>query len=616
MIYVILDNTLPQNISDLSNSKVRHDVAGAWAIFAISCAADLDHGSNDVLAKLNKNMLDISFELIGLVLCTTIFLSMLLVPMVSGLARKIGAIDVPRSRSSHITPRTRMGGVAMALSLAVACISYLPMDNFLKAFLSGLAVIVLTGVIDDVHTISPRWKFAGQFLAAFFFIYLSGMKIEYLGDITGLGGINLGEASFIFTAFCLVGGINAFNFADGLDGLAGGLSVIAAAFFGYFAWHIQNEGLLIIAVSIIGAIIGFLRFNSYPAKVFMGDSGSLMLGYVVGVLLVALAHSSTQLQIANLAMVVALPLLDALVVIGWRIYCGHSPFTADRAHLHHRLLDIGLPHPAVVSVIYGIMLVFGLLAFALKEQPGWMVFLTLMGSGLLIFSCVPLAQKAGVGHNKRAERKAAFADQAIAPGQIAQWLKLNAKPVGILILAALMFPSLIVPLLALNTNHLLVLYCAMTLLVIYSWYTAAPDSSFLQGTMYVTVFALLLHYNLTSSVNSFWLEYYINTVSVITLLWVLVYLAYDRQNEILFPSGFELIMLFFAWFVPFVILNELQLPANVLKATQRTCLLSIPYMLVIKIMIRNSGGAIRWLSLPLIIGLAMVAIRWELYGGQ
>ena len=151
-------------------------------------------------------MIGISFESLGLILFTTIFLSMLLVPVASRLAHKIGAVDIPKDRSSHSRPMPRMGGLAMSLGLAIACLFYLPHDAFLLAFLSGLAVVVVTGMIDDTLQVAPRWKFVGQILAASLFIFLSGMKIEHIGNIVGLGNIVLGRASFAFTVFCIVGG--------------------------------------------------------------------------------------------------------------------------------------------------------------------------------------------------------------------------------------------------------------------------------------------------------------------------------------------------------------------------------------------------------------------------
>lgn len=552
---------------------------------------------------------NISFETLGLILFTTIFLSMLLVPITSRLARMVGAIDTPQSRSSHSTPKPRMGGLAMSLSLSIACLAYLTLNNFIMAFLSGLIVIVLTGVVDDIFQISPRWKFVGQILGATLFVYLSDMKINHIGDIVGLGDIKLGGASFIFTVFCIVGSINAFNLADGLDGLAGGLTVIAAVFFGYFAWSAQAGGLLIVAVALIGAIVGFLRYNSYPAKVFMGDSGSLMLGYVVAVLLIAISHSAPSLPIAALTTVVALPLLDTLLVMARRVRYGHSPFSPDRTHLHHRLLSLGLPHPAVVVVIYCMMFFFGTLAIVLSKQPDWVAAASPWGFGLLIFAAVFSLQRFGFRYGIKGPKRIKSIRQVEFYLKTKQALECSAKLIGICVLIALLIPALFSPLVAISKNKALTLFLISGLLAAYSWKTRYSNKSILHGTMYLAIFALLVIYELSAIRVPSWLAMYTPWAAGFAGLWVLLKLIFSDHNEIVFASGFELLMLFVSWFIPFVVLEELNMPGNVIRAIQHACLLSIPFMLAMKINIRNYGGHNRWIVGPLVFGLVAVGVR-------
>lgn len=554
-------------------------------------------------------MTEIFFEYLGLILFTSIFLSMLLVPATSRLAHKVGAIDIPRSRSSHATPTPRMGGLAISLSLAMACLAYLPLDSFLRAFLSGLVVVVAIGVIDDVFEVSPRWKFVGQIVAATLFVYLSGLKIEHIGDIVGLGNIELGGASFAFTVFCIVGGMNAFNLSDGLDGLAGGLAVIAAVFFGYFAWRVQDGVLLIITVSLLGAIIGFLRYNVYPAKVFMGDSGSLMLGYVLAVLLVALSRSAPVLPVASLAMVVALPLLDTLLVMARRVRYGHSPFLPDRTHLHHRLMSLGLPHPVVVVVVYCVMLCFGLLAIVLKQKSDWVIFSSLAGFGLLVFASVSGLQHAGFCYENKGQAKNNSIRQSASFKRVADWLRRSAKPIGIGILVVLLIPAIFAPLMPLSSNKALTLYLVSGLLIFFCWHSDASNKSILHGALYLAIFALLLIYEVSSSYISSWVEGYISAASIFVLLWVTLKLFFSKHNEIVFASGFELLMLFVSWFVPFVVLEELNISASTVHAVQHACLLSIPFLLAMKINIRVHGGHNRWITILLVFGLAVVGVR-------
>ena len=586
-------------------------------------------------------MNEISFESIGLILFTTIFLSMLLVPVASRFAYKVGAIDIPKSRSSHDTATPRMGGLAMSLSLAIACLVYLPLDSFLLAFLAGLVITEATGVADDLLEISPRWKFAGQIVAATLFVNLSGLKIEHIGNIFGLGDIELeGVSSFAFTVFCIVGGMNAFNLSDGLDGLAGGLAVIAAMFFGYFARNVENSAFLIIAVSLLGATVGFLRENSYPAKVFMGDSGSLMLGYVLAVLLVTLSQSAPALPVASLAMVVALPLLDTLLVMIRRVRYGHSPFLPDRTHLHHRLLSFGLPHPVVVMIIYCVMLIFGLLAIALKQQPDWVIFSSLMGLGLLVFGVVSGLQHMGLRSDFKERRSNSIvlplkdrrSDKIVLPQsnrrssttvlpqkerrrsviwgiKLTDFMRTTAKPVGVAILVALFIPAMFAPLLVLNTKQVMTLFLLSGLLAAYSWKTPSANKGILHGSIYLAIFSLLLFYEISATQTPSWITTYNTSVAGFVLVWVVLKLFFSEHNDIVFASCFELLMLFVSWFVPFVMLEDLKLSTNDIHAMRFACLLSIPFLLAIKINISIHGGHNRWIAIPLVFGLSVAGLR-------
>lgn len=554
-------------------------------------------------------MHEISIELLGLVLCLTIFLSMLLMPVTISLAQKIGAIDIPKCRSSHTTPKPRMGGLAMSSSLLIVCLVFLSWDIFIVAFLSGLIVIVVTGIVDDMIEIPPFWKLMGQILAASLFVNLSGIKIEHIGDILGIGDIVLGEAAFAFTVFFLVGTINAFNFSDGLDSLAGGISVIASAIFGYFAWRIHEAGLLIIAISLIGSIVGFLRYNSYPTRVFMGDSGSMMLGYTLAVMLISLSYFSPQLPVSALAMVVALPLLDTLLVMTRRIFHKRNPFHSDRTHIHHRLIDLGLSHPAAVMTIYIVMFGLGLLGIALHSQPDWVILSSLAGAGLLIFACISFARRSGVRYSRWTSQRLDRARKMNAFKFANLWLRGVAQPVDTTIFVALLLPTLFASLLALSGSKVLVLYCVAMLLVFLSFRTRrAADQSILHGTLFLNIFALVLIYNLSALTHSSWLDGYIGMLSVFALLWTVLRLFFTKYSEILFVSDFELLILLISWFVAFVVMEDLPVSLPVLQAVQNAFLLSLPFMLVMKVNISNRNQKYLF-SIPLIAALVIVVTR-------
>ncbi len=556
-------------------------------------------------------MNEISVELLGLIFWMTLFLSALLIPFAIKVAKKVGAMDIPKHRSMHSEPKPRLGGLAILLSLAIICLFFLPLNNTTVAFMSGLFVIAVTGIVDDIKQITPFWKFSGQILAAVVFVYLSGMKIEQVGDIFGLGEIDLGGMAFFVTVFFSVGMINALNFADGLDSLAGGISAIALIVFGYFAWSAGQIWLLVIAVSLMGGILGFLRFNSYPTRAFMGDNGSMMLGYVLAVMLVSLSHGGHQ-PLSALAMVVALPLMDTLIVMVRRILRGQNPFHSDRTHLHHCLIDLGLPHPEAVAVIYLMMFCFGLLAITIRNEPDWIIFVSLIGVGLFVFSSIWLAQRAGVHYNYLKRHRLDSIRQLDALKYIAYWFKMTAQPIGAILLAALLLPALFAPLLSLGDDWILVLYVAVVVFIFLTLrIRRAGDLSILHGILFLCIFSLIFMYELSALMYPSWLGEYINLLSAIALSWVALKLFFTKYSQVIFAADFELLILLFSGFIAFIVVEDLPVPAFVLQAIQYAFLSSIPFLLVMKINIHNYGQT-RKLLFPVIITLAIAITRASL----
>jgi UDP-GlcNAc:undecaprenyl-phosphate GlcNAc-1-phosphate transferase len=341
----------------------------------------------------------------------------------------------------------------------------------------------------------------------------------------------------------------------------------------------------------------------------MGDSGSLMAGYVVGVLLVSLGHTVEGVPIVSLATVVALPLLDTLLVMARRVRYGHSPFIPDRTHLHHRLLDLGLPHPAVVGLIYCLMFTFGALAIVLSASPEWIIFGTLCGVGSLVFMIVSYLQHIGWRYNTNGRKRKQSIKQWKSFRHMEQALRLTAKPLGILIVAALLFPAIFGSLSSFSSHNVLMLFLISLLMATFSWRTSVSNKGILHGTMYLAIFALQVIYEISASRVPSWLASYTFLAAGIVLLWVLLKLFFSTHNEIVFASGFELLMIFVSWFIPFVVLGKLNLSDELVRAIQHACLSSIPYMLAMKINIRNFGGHNRWVAAPLVFGLVIVGIR-------
>lgn len=281
-----------------------------------------------------------------------LMISMLLVPLLIRYARAMKLVDAPGPRKVHAASVPRTGGIAIVIGSLVPLLVFRPHDPLLFGILIGCLVIFVFGVIDDRNNLNYKWKFFGQFVAVFAAMQ-GGLLINYL-PFFGIDPV-APWLSYPLTALFLLGVTNAINLSDGLDGLAAGTSLITL---GMLAWLFYETGsggymLALVALAVMGAICGFLRYNNHPAVVFMGDAGSQFLGFITGCLAILLTQEvNAALNPALLLLLLGLPILDTLAVMVWRIRRGHSPFEPDRNHFHHRLLEFGFRHYEAVSVIY------------------------------------------------------------------------------------------------------------------------------------------------------------------------------------------------------------------------------------------------------------------------
>jgi UDP-GlcNAc:undecaprenyl-phosphate GlcNAc-1-phosphate transferase len=277
--------------------------------------------------------------------------SMLVIPVVARLAPRLGLIDTPDPRKVHTAPTPRIGGWGIALGTLVPLVLLFKFDPLLQSFVIGVAALFLFGVWDDARELGHWPKFVGQAIATGIVVFHGDLYVTRLPFVEGFSFAPL--AGQLFTMVAMTGVINAINHSDGLDGLAGGetlLSLMAIAFLG----HTASDGFVTgIALATIGGTLGFLRYNTHPAQVFMGDSGSQVLGFSLAFLVVDLS------QVVNPAMSAAVPVLllglpiaDILVVLYKRASGGMNWFRATRNHVHHRLLDLGFTHFESVVCIY------------------------------------------------------------------------------------------------------------------------------------------------------------------------------------------------------------------------------------------------------------------------
>ena len=313
-------------------------------------------------------------------------ISMAIIPVMMRMAPVIGMVDKPDERKIHQTSVPRVGGVGIVIGLIVPLLIWLPLDSFGMSLLFGCAVLLLFGAWDDAKNLGPFVKFLGQVIAAAAVVYFGDVYIFHLPFmITTEVPAAVGKP---ITVIAIVGMINALNLSDGLDGLAGGEALISLIGVGYMAYHYQGDIAVVVAAATIGGIFGFLRFNSHPARVFMGDSGSQTLGYILGVLVVYLSQNvNPVISPAVPILLLGLPLIDALVVFYMRARRGDSLVVAAKDHLHHRLLALGFYHYESVVIIYTVQVLLVVTGILIPyESDGVLLGVYLAICGLLFLA--------------------------------------------------------------------------------------------------------------------------------------------------------------------------------------------------------------------------------------
>jgi len=303
--------------------------------------------------------------------------SILLTPLVKRLAFKIGAVDAPNYRKVHARIMPRLGGLAIFLSFLIAVAIFQPIliinengSNFLLAIIIGACIIVATGVVDDMREISAKAKLVGQLIAALIVIFVGGIQIDMI-TLPFVGELNFGFLSIPLTIIWIVGITNAINLIDGLDGLAAGVSTIALITLAVMAIIMHNMFVLAIAAILAAATIGFLFYNFHPAKIFMGDTGALFLGFMISVLALLGFKNVTVVTLIIPVIILGVPISDTFFAIVRRVRMKKKWSDPDKSHLHHRLLDMGFTHRQTVLIIYGIAIMFGLAAVIFSMAKVW-----------------------------------------------------------------------------------------------------------------------------------------------------------------------------------------------------------------------------------------------------
>lgn len=322
-------------------------------------------------------------------LLAAMIIAFAMTPPVRAFACKVGAIDVPKdARRVHKTPIPRLGGLAIYIGFIISVVLFADITRQIQGILLGSVLIVVIGVIDDIVALKAWQKFLGQIIAALIPVF-HGVVIEIVShpNIFGSNSIlNLYDWAAPVTVLWIVGITNAVNLIDGLDGLAVGVSTISSITMLIIAILLSNSGVAIILAALVGACIGFMPFNMNPARIFMGDTGALLLGFLLSTLSVVgffKFYAIISFIVPFLAL--AMPIFDTASAIIRRLAKHQNPMAPDRGHLHHKLLDLGLNQKQAVFVIYVISGFLGMLAVILTSRGEIRIMFTLF---LLVLAVV------------------------------------------------------------------------------------------------------------------------------------------------------------------------------------------------------------------------------------
>ena len=321
-------------------------------------------------------------------LLTAAIVAFITTPVVRTLAFRVGAVDVPRdNRRMHNHPIPRMGGLAIFFGFILSALIFVPLDAPLRGMLMGAVIIVILGIFDDIYALPALPKLLVQIAAATVAV-LMGNQIEVLSNPNIFSSNpywDLGFLSIPISVFWIVGITNAVNLIDGLDGLACGVSTISSMTMLVIALTVAEPDVALLMAALAGGCIGFLPYNLNPAKIFMGDTGSTFLGFILATVSIeGLFKSYAIISFAVPFLMLGLPIFDTCFAILRRVSHGQSPMAPDRGHIHHRLIDMGFNQKQAVAVLYVISAILGLCAVVLTtsgELKAMLLLLALCAAG-------------------------------------------------------------------------------------------------------------------------------------------------------------------------------------------------------------------------------------------
>jgi len=540
-------------------------------------------------------------------LVSAVLLTLLVMPLVVRLAERLGAVDHPNERKVYIQVVPRMGGLAFLISLLLIPFTMLDITPATQGFLLGLFIVGFTGMADDMFDISPKLKFLGIIAGATLFLVMSGTAIGNLGDLFGIGNIETGWFAIPLTLLAMVGFINALNLSDGLDGLAAGITLIAGFFLGSFALIIGDQQSLMLSVVLFGSMIGFLYFNSHPARIFMGDTGSLILGFVLAALSLMLLKSGGGAVISPISMgiLLGLPLSDTIYVMVRRVLQGKSPFLPDKTHFHHRLINLGLSHAGVVGVFYGLIFMYGCVAVLFSGSAEWLQSLVLLILIAATYLGLMKLEKSGLPFAMAADEETDDLHDPNRPSfyyRMTHLLGASIPWITWLIPLTLLLPVFRIQLS--GASQIFMLAVIMLVIMLYPW-QKERHLTWSQGLLYLLVFAVIFSIN---SSDQLWVEYYMMVMTTLLAIWVALKLWFKRHGRIFLTTGFESLLLLFSWVTPWILGRFELLAPDAQMALYMTCGESVVFLVATKIALRRQPRRNRQLLIPLLLVAALTLV--------
>ena len=328
--------------------------------------------------------MDFAFKFV-MRLFITMIVSLILTPIIKLISFKIGAVDRPGDRRINTKTMPTAGGLSIFLSFSFALLwefrAMIPFD-YVWPMLLGAAIVVVTGLLDDIFELTPMQKTLGLTLAALEIYFVAGIKISTV-SIPYLGVFDLGWLGLPMTILWILAITNAVNLIDGLDGLASGVSIISLTTIGIISYFFLPNSVEVpmVIFTLIAAIVGFFPYNFYPATIFLGDTGALFLGFMISVLSLQGLKNATFITVVTPMLILGVPITDTVYAMIRRKFNKQKISSADKMHLHHRLLSLGFTYRGTVLTIYALAMVFSFIALLMNYASNTAIILLIISTG-------------------------------------------------------------------------------------------------------------------------------------------------------------------------------------------------------------------------------------------